>query len=167
MARNHGVSACADEPTPRRPRLAVIIRRIVAAPPRVVFAAYTDPTRLPEWQPGVRRVVGQTGPINQPGTTYALDQPGPRFTVTVLDVAAPHFHRQLESFRWYRWHGTARFDRLADGVTRFSYEYQPRLTGLGWLLAPLVTAMALVFMSREFDLLKDIAERRTPDATDD
>jgi hypothetical protein len=74
----------------------IAIRRMIAAPPEVVFRIYTDPARVPEWQPGVKGVIEQTGPLDQPGTTYVLDQPGPRFGVEVLRVDAPRLHQQRE-----------------------------------------------------------------------
>lgn len=132
------------------------VRRTIAAPPEVVFAVYTDPARLSEWQPGLRGLSEQTGPLDQAGTTYVLDQPGPRLRVEVLRVHPPRFHEQRECFRWYGWIGQARFGPSPDGGTRFSYRYTP--TGrYGWLWFPVIAASA-IFVSAEFNRLKKIAE---------
>jgi uncharacterized protein YndB with AHSA1/START domain len=138
----------------------VTIRRLIFAPPEQVFAAYTDASRLNEWQPGVRGVAEKTGRLDQAGTRYVVDQPGPRLSIEVLSVDPPQLHRQLESYRWYQWVGTARFEPLQGSRTRFSYEYAPRLGGFGWLLWPAMMVMALFFMRSEFDQLKAVAETR-------
>jgi hypothetical protein len=152
----------ADPSTLLGRRLAVTVRRTILAPADVAFAVYTDPSRMPEWQPGLRGV-RSSGSLDQAGSSHVLEQSGPRLSIEVIGVVVPTFHRQLESFRWYRWIGTARFEPLDRHTTRFSYEYAPRPKHpLGWLVAPLLTAIAVVFMSREFDLLKLVAERTAP-----
>jgi hypothetical protein len=99
----------------------------------------------------------QTGPLDQAGSTYILDQPGPRLRIEILRVEQPSFHEQLEQLRWYRWIGTARFEPLPRGRTRFSYEYTPR--GLvSWLLSPLIWVSALILGRAEFSRLKAVAE---------
>jgi hypothetical protein len=136
----------------------IAIERTIAAPPAVVFGIYTDPARLSEWQPGVKGVIEQRGRLDEPGTTYLLDQPGPRLRIEVLRVDAPRLHEQLESFRWYGWIGTARFDPLPDGATRFSYAYAPS-GRLRWLWLPLIALSAVLFGRAEFNRLKEVAER--------
>ena len=91
------------------PTTVVSIERLIAVPPEVVFELYCDPQRLREWQPGLRGLIGRTGPLDAPGTSYVLDQPGPRLQVTVLQIDRPHLHEQRENFRWYGWVLTARF----------------------------------------------------------
>jgi uncharacterized protein YndB with AHSA1/START domain len=140
-------------------RLGLVVTRVVHAPPRVVFAAYTDASRLSDWQPGVRAVVVQAGPLDRPGSSYALDQPGPRLLITVLQVDAPHLHEQLETLGWYSWITTARFDELSGGRTRLSLRYTPRPRGVGWVLAPLLMIAGFLFMRREVELLRSVAER--------
>jgi hypothetical protein len=133
------------------------IRRTIAAPPSLVFAIYTDASRMAEWQPGVIGVMEQTGPLDRAGSTYILDQPGPRLRIAILRVEQPSLHQQLEQLGLYRWIGTARFEPLPGGRTRFSYEYAPR--GLvSWLLSPLMLVSALVFGRAEFSRLKTVAE---------
>lgn len=140
--------------------MGITIKRTIAAPPASVFAIYTDPAYLPEWQPGLRGVTEQTGPLDEAGTSYVLDQPGPRLQVDVLRVDAPWLHEQLESFGWYSWIGTARFEPLPGNATRFIYLYTPA-GRLRWLWLPLVAVSAVVFGRVEFNRLKTVAERNS------
>jgi uncharacterized protein YndB with AHSA1/START domain len=143
--------------------LGLVVKRVIHAPPAVVFAVYTDPSRLSDWQPGVRAVVDQTGPSDRPGSSFALDQPGSRLRITVLQVDPPHLHEQLESLGWYSWITTARFDELSGGRTRLSLRYTPRPRGVGWPLAPLLMSAGFLFMRREVELLRSVAERAARD----
>ncbi len=135
----------------------ITIRRTIGAPPATVFAVYTQPEWLPKWQPGLKGLRDQTGPLDEAGTSYVLDQPGPRLRITVLRVDPPRLHEQLESFRWYSWVGTARFQQLRNGGTRFIYEYSPR-GRLRWLFGPLMTVSGLVYLGTEMNRLKMVAE---------
>jgi uncharacterized protein YndB with AHSA1/START domain len=139
--------------------LGLVVTRVIHAPPAVVFAVYTDPFRLSDWQPGVRAVVDQTGLPDRPGSSYVLDQPGPRLRITVLEVDPPHLHEQLESSGWYAWITTARFDELGGGRTRLSLRYTPRPRTVGWILAPLLMIAGFLFMRREVERLGSVAER--------
>jgi hypothetical protein len=143
--------------------LGLVVTRVVHAAPAVVFAIYTDPLRLSDWQPGVRAAVDQTGPPDRPGSSYVLDQPGPRLRITVLQVDPPHLHEQLETLGWYSWITAARFDELPGGRTRLSLGYTPRPRGVGWLLAPLLMIAGFFFMRREVELLGSVAERAARD----
>lgn len=133
------------------------IERTIAAPPELVFALYTDASRLHEWQPGVGGLRDQTGPLDQAGTSYVLDQRGPLFRIEVLRVEPPRLHQQLETLPWYSWVGTARFDPLPDGGTRFRYRYSAR-GHPRWLWSLVVTASALTLGRVEFNRLKRVAE---------
>ena len=115
---------------------------------------------MPDWQPGVRGLLHLTGPLDQPGTTYVLDQPGPRLRIEVLEVEAPRLHRQLEAFAWFGWIGTATFEPLPDGTTKFTYEYASR-PGVRVYWPPLMALSAFFFGRAEVDQLKKVAERST------
>jgi uncharacterized protein YndB with AHSA1/START domain len=141
----------------------ITIKRMIDAPPDVVFATYTDPARLPEWQPGVKGLRAQTGPLDQAGTSYVLDQPGPEMRITVLRVEAPSLHEQLEALPWFGWIGTARFDALQNGRTRFTYRYAT-IGSRRWLAQPLVLISALLYGRTEFTRLKRVAEDLTKHA---
>ncbi len=136
----------------------MILRRTINAPPDVVFRVFTDPDLLPAWQPGLRGVVDRTGPLDQPGTTYGLDQPGPPLRIRVLRVERPTLHEQLEGLPWYGWIGIAHFEALAGNRTRLRYEMhaqgRPR-----WLWSAVVTVSSLVYARTELNRLKAVAER--------
>lgn len=138
-------------------RLEVVVERTVLAPPDLVFDLYTDPARLPLWQPGLRRVVEQTGPLDVPGTRYALDQPGPRLRCEVVRVEPSHRHEQRETFRFYGWTGTATPEAGPGGGTRFRYVAVP-LSRPRWFWRLVLAISVATFGRVEFDRLKRVAE---------
>ena len=133
------------------------ITRLIAAPPQAVFRLYVDPDKLGLWQPGVRGVREATGPLDQVGSSYVLDQSGPPLRMTVQAAEPPRLHQQLESVGWYAWVGTARFEAADGGRTRFSYTYRPH-GRFGWLSFPLVALGAAIIGRTEFSRLRELAE---------
>jgi uncharacterized protein YndB with AHSA1/START domain len=139
------------------PTTVVSIERLIAAPPEVVFELYCDPERLREWQPALRGLIDRTGPLNAPGTSYVLDQPGPRLQITVLQADPPYLHEQRENFRWYGWVLAARFLPADTGTrTVFDYRYE---RGPRWLWAFVMRRLASTFGRAELKQLGHIAEQ--------
>ena len=67
-----------------------------------------DAARIPEWFPGVRSVEEISGPLDSPGTTYALRfNPLRRSRVEVTEVEAPWMHTRRWDARPFGTHGTA------------------------------------------------------------
>jgi uncharacterized protein YndB with AHSA1/START domain len=138
--------------------MVVAIERWVAAQPELVFELYTDADRLPEWQPGLRRLKELHGRLDGPGATYVLDQPGPRLRITVLQVARPNLHEQRADFLLFGWVLTARL--LSEGGgTRVVFEYRYG-RGPRWLWGLIMGRLASTFGRAELDELKKVAERR-------
>jgi uncharacterized membrane protein len=136
------------------------IIRTVDAPPEAVFGLYVDASRLSEWQPGLRGIRDQTGPLDEPGTTYILDQPGPELRVRVTRVDRPNLHHQVERLSWYGWEVVAQFDPLPGERTRLSFSASYAIPGLlGRILTPVVVVAGWWFGRAEVKLLKRVAER--------
>jgi uncharacterized protein YndB with AHSA1/START domain len=138
--------------------MVVAIECLLAAAPGVVFDLYTDPDRLPEWQPGLRGLLEFQGQLDAPGATYVLDQPGPRLRITVLAVARPHLHQQRADFALFGWVLTARFLPDGDG-TRVIFEYRYG-RGPRWLWGLVMGRLASTFGRAELKELKKVAERQ-------
>jgi len=62
---------------------------LIDASPERVFAFWTDLDRLPLWVGGVTRVTDLTGPIDQPGTRYAVWFGRMRSQTEILEVERP------------------------------------------------------------------------------
>jgi hypothetical protein len=135
------------------------VERIIEAPPEAVFRLYVDPQRVTEWQTATRGLLDVSGPLDEPGTTYKVDAPGPDLHVEVTRVEAPTLIERSARSRWYEWRGTARFEPTPEGWTRFTFEMDT--TGVG-LLGPLIAGLFRLigprFMAAEFDGLKRTAE---------
>ncbi len=134
------------------------LTRTIHAPPHAVFELYCDPARLPDWQPGAKALLELTGPLDEPGTTYVLNQPGPRLRIEVLRVEAPWLHQQIATFGPFAWIGTATFQPRPDGTTEFAFQYS-RPPAAAWYWLPLMAILASFFGRAEFDRLKRLAER--------
>ncbi len=148
IGRGHSIS----------PEVTIKLKRTIRASPRAVFELYCDPLRLPEWQLGATALLDMTGGLDQPGTSYVLDQPGPRLRIEVLRVDPPSLHRQLETFGRFAWIGTATFHPRRDGGTSFAFEYS-RPANAPWYWLPVMTVLAFFFGRAEFDRLKRLADR--------
>jgi uncharacterized protein YndB with AHSA1/START domain len=135
------------------------VERIIEAPPEAVFRLYVDPQRVSEWQTGTRGLIDVSGPLDEPGTTYTVDAPGPDLHIEVTRVEAPGLTERSAHSRWYEWQGRARFDPTPEGWTRFTFDIEVTGTGvLGRLMAGLFRLIGPRFLASEFDGLKRTAE---------
>jgi uncharacterized protein YndB with AHSA1/START domain len=112
----------------------VRVTDFVEAPSEQVWAAHMDAARIPEWFPGVRSVEEISGPLDRPGTRYALRfKPLVRSRVEVTEVEAPWMHTRRWDARPFGTHGTATLLlRSEEGGTHLDLD-----VGYGLPLGPL------------------------------
>jgi uncharacterized protein YndB with AHSA1/START domain len=145
----------------------VRVTEFVEAAPERVWAAHLDASGIPEWFPGARAVKAISGPLDSPGTTYAL-----RFNrlvrsrVEVTEVEAPVMHTRRWDARPLGTYGTATLLlRPEDGGTHVDLDvtYGLPLGPLGRSLERLtfVRRRAARDMRRELGAFREFAERRT------
>ena len=138
----------------------------VEAPVERVFALHADGPRIAEWFPGVRSVEGLSGPLDLPGTTYAL-----RFNrlfrsrVTVTGAHPPHLHERTWRARPLGTRGRAVVElRPERNGTRMvlDVDYRLPMGPLGWIagLVPLVRRRAREDIGRELESFKQWAEHQ-------
>jgi uncharacterized protein YndB with AHSA1/START domain len=143
----------------------VRVTEFVEAPAERVWAAHLDGARIPEWFPGVSEVKAISGPLDTPGTTYAL-----RFNrlvvsdVEVVEVEAPLMHTRRWDARPFGSRGTATLLlRPEEGGTHLDLDatYGLPMGLLGrWLEGlTLVRRRAARDMRRELQAFRAFAER--------
>jgi uncharacterized protein YndB with AHSA1/START domain len=145
----------------------VRVTEFVEAPPERVWAAHLDASGIPEWFPGARAVERISGPLDRPGTTYALRfNPLVRSRVEVTEVEAPVMHTRRWDGRPLGTYGTATLLlRPEDGGTHVDLDvtYGRPLGPLGRFLERLrfFRRRAARDMRRELGAFGEFAERRT------
>ena len=143
----------------------VRVTEFIEGPAERVWAAHVDGERIPEWFPGVRSVEEISGPLDQPGTTYALRfNPLVRSRVEVTEVEAPLMHTRRWDARPFGTHGTATLLlRPEEGGTHVDLDvtYGLPLGALGRLFEGLtfVRRRAARDMRRELQAFRVFAER--------
>lgn len=133
----------------------------IDAPPERVFAVYTDPARIPEWEEV--RVLDATGPLDRAGTRFVTAPgTGMRFRTEVVRSDPPHLHEQAgRTSSGFSYHWTATFEP-DGGSTRLTLEseYGLALGVVGRLLDRLFVGRMSEGTTRgHLDRLKAIAER--------
>jgi uncharacterized protein YndB with AHSA1/START domain len=142
----------------------VRVTDFVKAPAERVWAAHMDAARIPEWFPGVRSVEEISGPLDSPGTRYALrSNPLSRSRVEVTEVEAPWMHTRRWDARPFGTHGTATLLlRSEEGGTHVDLDvsYGLPLGPLGRLLErfTFVRRRAARDMRRELQAFSEFAE---------
>ena len=90
----------------------------VEAPRELVFELWTDLELMQTWVGGVTKVSKPTGPIDQPGTTYAIYFGRFASETTILEVERPRLYATKSGTFWMQLTNRATFeDGGRDGAT--------------------------------------------------
>ena len=88
----------------------------IAAPQELVFDLWTDLELMKLWVGGVTRVTEPTGPIDQPGTTYAIYFGRFASQTEVLEAERPRLYATRSGTFWLRLINRGTFEATADGA---------------------------------------------------